>query len=491
LPKSTVRAESLHLSIDQGGNSSRAMVFDRRGRLWASGVMPVSTQRPRSGWVEQDPLDILESVAASLRAVAEEVGERAAEIRAAGLATQRSSVVCWDRISGEALSPVISWQDRRGEDLMRGLRSRRTSALVKASTGLVFSSHYGASKIRWCLDNLPAVGRALQQGRLLCGPLASYLLFHLCEERPAVVDSAIAARTLLWDIRTLDWSPELLEIFGVPRTVLPDCVPCRHEFGRLSLGGVAVPLVVSTGDQCAALFANGRPEPHDALVNLGTGAFVQRISRSPVGAECGLLRSVVWQDSETTLRALEGSINGCGSALETVGATLGLDADTVEANLDSWLAGKASALLFLNGVSGLGSPYWVADYPTQLLGSGEPWQVMVAVLESIVFLLQINLQAAAGELGVPERIVVTGGLAASRGLCQRLADLSGVGVERSGVREATARGTAFLVAGGSDEDPADQASERFVPRDNPELRARFRTWRRELEARLRTSEEAP
>ena len=190
-----MRSEPLFLCIDQGGQSTRSMVLDRSGRLLVSGVTPVSTLRPRSGWVEQDPLEILESVAVSLRAVAEKLGDRLVEIGLAGLATQRSSVVCWDRLTGEALSPVISWQDRRGEALMRSLGSHQNRALVTSTTGLVFSSHYGASKIRWCLDNLPAVQVAAQQGRLLSGPLASYLLFHLCGTRPAVVDSAIAART--------------------------------------------------------------------------------------------------------------------------------------------------------------------------------------------------------------------------------------------------------------------------------------------------------
>lgn len=475
--------EPLFLSIDQGGQSSRAFVFDGTGRLHASGVVPVDTARPGSGWVEQDPVELLRSIAECLEVVAENLGNRVHNIRAAGLATQRSSIVCWDRVSGEPLSPVISWQDRRGEDQIAGLRGQ--ASRVRRISGLVLSSHYGASKIRWCLENLPALQEALERGQLACGPLASYLPFHLCHERPFVVDPTIAARTLLWSLETMDWSTRLLEMFGVPRQVLPDCVHSRHDFGHIQLRGSAIPMTVSTGDQSAALFANGIPAADAALVNLGTGAFVQRMSNSPLSSKSRLLRSVVWHDSERSIHALEGSINGCGSALAKVGAEVGFDGESFLRHCEEWLARPQSPPLFLNGVSGLGSPYWVADYPTQVVGSGEPWQVMVAVLESILFLLQVNLEEMSRALGPPQVIQITGGLASSIGLCQRLADLSGVEVVRSDQREATARGLACLIAG-LPQSTREGATDSFIPRANPQLEARFDQWREELEARLPT-----
>lgn len=479
---SSVPFEPLFLAIDQGGHSSRALVFDRAGRLHASGVVQVPTTRPRPGWVEQDPATVLESVTESLGAVAETLGERVHHIQAAGLATQRSSIVCWDRGSGEPLSPVISWQDRRGEARVR--RLRKHAQRVAEVTGLVLSSHYGGSKIRWCLEQLPAVQNALEDGRLAIGPLASYLLFHLCDERPFVVDPAIAARTQLFDIESLDWSAELLDLFGVARAVLPTCVPSRHAFGRLELRGSSVPLAISTGDQSSALFADGMPDSDTAFVNLGTGAFVQRIANTHQASGTRLLHSVVWHDSETTLYASEGSINGCGSAVEKVGSEVGIDGDSVHAHADEWLSRLEPPPLFLNGVSGLGSPYWVAEYPTQMVGSGEPWQRMVAVFESILFLVQVNLEEMDRELGPPRRIHLAGGLAASSALCQRMADLSGIESVRSEAREATARGLAYFLAASFKRGPFKTSVERFVPRTDPQLEARFWRWREELEARL-------
>ena len=477
--------EPLYLAIDQGGQSSRALVFNRAGRVQASKAVAVGTQRPGSGWVEQDPIELLESVRLSLAGVAEDLGGRIGSLQAAGLATQRSSVVCWDRETGEPLSPVISWQDRRGETQIQAFRHQ--AERVREITGLVLSAHYGATKIRWCLDHLPAVAGARREERLACGPLASYLLFNLCEEQPLVVDPAIAARTLLWDIETLDWSPELLEMFGVPRALLPQCVPSRHGFGRLRVRGESIPLTVSTGDQSAALFAEGALLPDVIFVNLGTGAFLQRLTSSPRASECRLLDSVVWFDGQETLHALEGSINGCGSALVKMCREFALDSETIAANAGGWLARPEPPPLFLNGVSGLGSPYWVADYPTQMVGSGEPWQVMVAVFESVLFLLQVNLEEMSRELGVPKHIEITGGLAASDGLCQRLADLTGLEIVRSDVHEATARGLAFLVAGRPQGVRSDKTEVRFVPRARPPLEARYRRWRSELESRLPTS----
>ncbi len=479
---SRVPHNELTLVIDQGGQSSRALVFDRSGRRRASASVPVPTRRPRSGWVEQDPLQIVASVHRCLDEVAAALGASAARVRAAGLATQRSSVVCWDRLTGEPLSPVLSWQDCRGQDQIRDLRS--CDELVRQTTGLLLSAHYGASKIRWCLDHLPRVEEAGHRDRLAAGPLASFLLHRLCAERPLLVDPAIAARTLLWDPATADWSPRLLELFGVPRELLPASVPSRHDYGRIALGEHAIPLIVSTGDQSAALFFEGTPAEDVAFVNLGTGAFVQRPTQLANRTPAGLLRSLVWHDGKSARYALEGSINGCGSALELEGSRLGLDESEVIARARSWLARSGEPPLFLNGVSGLGSPYWVADYPTGFLGTGEPWERMVAVMESVLFLVRINLAAMSDELGAPRRVSLAGGLAGIDGLCQRLANLIDADVERSPVREATALGLAFLVEPSIDVVGTAGGTDRFRPRVDPGLQDRFARWREALESRL-------
>ena len=171
------------------------------------------------------------------------------QVASAGLATQRSSIVCWDRVSGQALSPVISWQDRRAHEWLT--RFALHAEEIHATTGLMLSAHYGASKLRWCLDHLPAVAQAQSEGRLAFGPLASYLVFRLTEERTLAVDPANAARTLLWNIKTLNWDEGLLHLFSIPASALPPCVPTRHHFGHLVAAGQRIPLALVSGDQSA------------------------------------------------------------------------------------------------------------------------------------------------------------------------------------------------------------------------------------------------
>ena len=320
--------------------------------------------------------------------------------------------------------------------------------------------------------------RALTRGCLCCGPLAGFLTFRLLQERPLKIDPANAARTLLWNLRKLDWDPELLELFGVPREILPDCVPTRQDFGWLVSGVESFPLEILTGDQSAALFAHGSPAASDAYVNLGTGAFVQRVVSRPPGPLRGLLGSVVFQDGSGVIYVVEGTVNGAGSALRRVGTQLGIN--DYEERLRSWLEEASDPPLFLNGVSGLGSPYWVPDFESRFVGDGEPREKMVAAAESIVFLVWINLRCLQGIAGRFGRIVATGGLAWFDGLCRRLADLSGLPVERPAEHEGTARGTAYLLAGRPPRWPEGTRGARFLPRENPELAKRFRRWENAL-----------
>ena len=528
-PASSV--DPLYLAIDQGGGASRAIVYDGSGAEHARGTASVGTQHPRPGWVEHDPQEVVGSILSALEKVVSDLGDRDGDIEAAGLATQRSSIVCWDRESGEALSPIISWQDRRAADLIDRLAA--AAELVRSRTGLVLSPHYGASKLRWCLDELPEVRRAHERGRLAFGPLASFLLYRLLQDdlssraaescggqesprgaaaRPHYVDPATASRTLLWDLETHDWSPELAELFGVPRDPLPQCVPSRYHYGQLALRGRRIPLTVTTGDQSAALYAFGAPQPTTAFINLGTGAFLQRVSGNVRVKAPGLLNSTIWQEGDLTTFVLEGTVNGAGGAVTKVAAELGIDDRDIPELAAEWLERSrrpGSLPLFLNGVSGLGSPYWIPDFPTQFVGRtgdasdeapderDEPWERMVAVYESIVFLLTVNLEEMANYLGPPETIVATGGLANLDGLCQRLADLSGIEVIRPRIREATAIGTAFLVAGAPSAWPGARAprtassssrgttgASSFRPATDAGLQDRFHRWRHEIESFL-------
>jgi glycerol kinase len=477
-----MRANAHYLVLDQGSHASRAVIFAADGRLVASGEAPVATRRPRPGWVEHDPDEIVASLRDGIGLALEELGDAAARFAAAGLAIQRSSIVCWDRESGAALSPVLSWQDRRNADWLRAqhLDGKR----LREITGLVASPHYGASKLRWCIDHLPQVRRALAEGRLCCGPLASFVLHRLLEERPCLVDPANASRTLLWDVRAHDWSAELLEACGIPRACLPDSVPSRHAFGTLVLGDRHVPLEVVTGDQPAALFAWGEPDPGTLFVNIGTGAFVQRVFAGEVPDAPGLLRGIAWQDAKRSIGVLEGTVNGAGAALAWLAEERAVPVETLLEGAARWLQEIHDPPLFSNGVGGLGAPYWVADCPIRFSEAGDLAEETVAVLESIVFLLQVNIEAVhaahGAEPGAVRRIIASGGIAQLDGLCQRLADLGGVPVERPADIEATARGVAWLL--GVKAAPGGACVSRFVPRPDSALRQRFVRWRGHLES---------
>jgi len=464
--------DPLYLAIDQGGHASRALVFDSQGRIVASDFQPIGVTHPHDGWAEHDPAQLITSLHTAISNTMHRLGDRASTVIAAGLATQRSSVVCWDKHSGAALSPVISWQDRRAHAWLQQFAEH--SEKIHQSTGLFLSAHYGASKIRWCLDHLPAVQAAHKNNTLACGPLASFALFHLLEERPLLADPANASRTLLWNIKTRDWDNELLTLFSVPRTLLPRCVSTRHGFGHLHAGGHTIPLTIATGDQSAALFGFGPPQPDTVYINMGTGAFVQRTTaRHPIHPR--LLASIAFQDDKQTTYTLEATINGAGSALDWASKTMGL-CDTAS-QLEAWLAKESTPPLFLNGVSGLGAPFWIADFASRFIGEGEPWEKIVAVVESIVFLLYTNLAEMETARGPAHRIIISGGLAALDGLCQRLADLSGLPVHRPAECEATARGTAFLLAGGTPAWLETGTTITFAPAQNPPLAQRFQRWR--------------
>lgn len=473
------RSSPLFLALDQGGHASRALVFDTGGRVVAAAQRHIATRRPSVNRVEHDPQELLASVRQVCQSVARQLGARVDNICCAGLATQRSTIVCWDRDTGRALSPVISWQDRRAARRIQDLTSHATR--VHKITGLVLSAHYGASKLAWCLEHLSAVRHAHKQNKLAAGPLASFILANLLLERPLLADPVNASRTLLWDCRKRDWSPQLMKLFTIPAEILPRCVPNRHLFGHLQLANHRIPLTVVTGDQPAALFANGKPQAQSVYVNLGTGAFIQQLYGATPPKAGALLGSVLWQDKQHALYVLEGTVNGAGSALLWLRVRLGISEKRMLAGIAAWLNTDSEAPLFINGVSGLGSPYWVSDARSYFIGHGSEAQKFVAVIESIVFLLRTNLDCIRAVHLPMRRIVVSGGLAQWDGLCQKLADIIGLTVRRPGVHEATARGLARLLGARSRATKPDVV---FKPRNNPSLQHRYNRWQKVMRQQL-------
>ena len=436
------------LALDQGGQSSRAILYDDAGHELAQAHVPIATFRSGDDRVEHDAEEVLASVRDAATAALAARSD-APWPGAAGLATQRSSIVCWQRSTGRALSPVLSWQDRRAAAALLPLRG--AEARVRRLSGLPLSAHYGATKIRWCVENLPAVRDAARHGDLAAGPLATFIASRLLG-RATAVDPANASRTQLWDAERGDWSPELLVLFGVEREWLPAAGTTVSTTTMSGQPLAGTPLAVVTGDQSAVPFAWGPPRNDTLFLNLGTGAFLQRPTGTQRPEPGALLGSVLYGDAARTLYSLEGTVNGAASALEWFATQEGIELEDAWRRWEATTAASraASALLFLNGISGLGSPYWRGDFGSRFLGegtdasAGDTGARFAALVASIAYLVRVNFDELL-RAGPISRVIVTGGLARSDGLVQLIADLCGVRLLRPSRSEATSLGILGLL----------------------------------------------
>ena len=477
-------AEMLTLAIDQGTHATRALIFDGYGRMVANARRPVSLQSRSRAEVEQLPDEILASLRVVVADILQHPGIDAARIGSAGLATQRSSVLAWDRRTGRALSPVLSWQDTRTAAELVALG--RHEAAIRERTGLRLSPHYGAGKLQWLLQHEAAVAAARTQDTLAIGPLASFLLHHLSDAKGGMVDHANASRTLLWNLESRDWDPWLLGLFDIPREVLPACLPIVADYGLTRNG--RIPLTAVNGDQTAALYAQGMPARDTLVVNTGTGAFALLPTGDHRRSHPGLLSGLSRSDVGTADYYLEGTVNGAAAALDWVASQYRIADWPVMA--PGWLDEVEAPPVFLNSIGGLGAPWWQpGPDPVFLPDSGSmqigPAEAMVAAVESIVFLLQANVELLRELHPAVKNIRISGGLAPLDGLCRRLANLSGLTVERSPAIESTARGIAWLAAGCPGTWESSAVERRFLPRNDPRLRERYAHFRDVLETTLR------
>jgi len=473
--------KNLYLAIDQGGHASRAMVFNTDGDVIARSERPIKTLHPKPHFVEHDAQALLQSVRESVADVLQQLGEKAKYVIAAGLATQRSNVVCWDKISGKPLSPIISWQDTRAYAWLEQLGLDRED--IHKTTGLFPSAHYGASKLRWCLDNIQEVQQAQTDGNLLLGPMSSYLVYNLVREKHCYADPVNASRTLLWHIHRRNWDPFLLDTFGIAADNLPECVTTSYDYGMLDLPELQIPLTVVTGDQASALYAFGDLQYDTTYINIGTGAFVSRPSGYAMLYARRLLTSVIYSSEQEARYVLEGTVNGAGAAIDWLQQRYPVG--DLNEKIPSWLEDISDPPLFLNGVSGLAAPYWIADFQTDLQHTDSIEANYVATIESIVFLLNANVQEMMKFASQPQQIQISGGLAQLDGLCQRLADLCRLPIYRPRQCEATARGLAYLVAKMPRHWPENDHGQWFQPAQNPVLDSRFLLWETAMLQRMR------
>ena len=459
------------LVIDQGTHASRCMIFTADGQLLAQSRHPVSIYRQGEKFIEQNAEEILASIYYCIDQLQHQLDF--SQVSTAALVTQRSTIVGWHKQSGKMLSPAISWQDTRGADTLLTLSPY--SAEIKNISGLPLSAHYGASKMQWLIENDENCREAYEDQNLVVAPLASYLVEQLTGITEAVIDHVNAQRTQLLDIDQLDWSEQLLKLFKLQPHCLPKTLPCLSDYGLFRHHPIQLKLV--TGDQNAAVFAQPA-DKQTLLVNVGSGAFVLKLtdqrSNKPL-----MLDGIAVSTEDAVQYLKEGTVNGAGSALALLFNEI--DEDQLFQQLPDWLQSVSAPAIFINSISGLGSPWWnnsiVPHYLNAEADELSLAERAVAIIESIVFLLQCNIEKLAD--AETQQINISGGLARLDGLCQKLADLSQTVVKRGNNKEASATGAAWLLGDQANWHQAD-ATEVFLPAQNIGLQNRYRLFNQHL-----------
>lgn len=483
-------SQPLILAIDQGGQSSRVAIYTTTGEcLHSFSAACMTTHEYIEGveHIEQSPRDILLGIKACIEKITLVLGDDVKNIIAAGFAGQGSSLLCWDNKTGEALSPVLSWQDIRGDHYLKS--SSLTHSQAQKITGLRVSPHYGASKMRWCLDNNPLVASAnsnnsLGVSSLKIGPIVSYIFWHLLNTN--LVDPGHAQRTLLWNLQKNDWDDSLLNLFNIPRTLLPKCLYHNSHFGDLALGKIKIPFTASARDQGASLFARGLPDKNACYINIGTGAFIQRLSENLHAPE-GLLVSPLWIPENSSAKQYycwEATVNGAAAAISFLQENTGLQITPVEIN-QALTLNPEHECYFLNAVGGLSAPYWRTDVQSQFSEKLSADEKILAWLESLIFQIAVNVRLM-DQLGVAQKIYISGGISKADGLCQKLADLLHIPVHRSENTDATLQGIACMAAAIPDGWKYLAEEDIFAPNNNPDLFRGFTLWQSAMNQWLST-----
>lgn len=456
------------LLLDVGGQSCRALAVDDVEAAIHRETRERVAVADHGEYSERNADELAGALAEVVERICRDAAQADRPVARAALAVERGSVVCWNRLDGSALSPVISWRDRRQH---RGLEPLAGQAReIKRRTGLRFSPYGGAGKLAWCLNNLESVQNAFEQDRLAFGPLGSFLLARMLEGRPLRTDPTLAQRTLLWSAEDRDWDAWLLERFGLPASALPRLVASRSRHGTMAGRGGSVPMELLMGDQNCVPFLDGTPRSDTLYINLGTGAFLLRPLDHPVADERFQLS--VLATGTCTRWALEASVHGAASALAWLERT---GARPIDHEHHPGLRERCShPPLFANTVDGLGSPWWrPGPEPCFVDDSGDPDGRLLAVLESIAFLIRANFEAMSERLPPPRRIVLGGGLSRSTTLCELITDLLGMSAERLTSAEATALGLWCCLHGTA---LPRRHFESIGWRNHPGLEHRYRRW---------------
>ncbi len=490
--------QDLVLALDQGTTSTRTIAFR------APQLAPAATARrdlpqhfPASGWVEHDAEEIFEHAVATLREALAMAGGTAAEVAAIGITNQRETTVLWDRTTGRPLHRAIVWQDRRTAPLCARLREAGAEKLVSARSGLLLDPYFSATKLAWLLENVAGARSAAEAGRLAFGTIDTWLLWRLSGGRVHATDATNASRTLLYDIRRGCWDEDLLKLFNIPPSLLPEVRDSAGDFGTTTADILGAPVALRgvAGDQQAAAVGQACFSPGMVKSTYGTGCFLlAHTGNTPVCSRSRLLTTVALQLGGQRTYALEGAIFVAGAAVQWLRDELGVIKTAAETAALAAKADPTQRVTLVPAFVGLGAPHWDAEARGALFGltrATGPAELARAALESVAFQTRDLIEAARADCtgpdwhDIPETMLrVDGGMVANDWLMQFLSDMLGAEVDRPVVQETTALGAAYLAGSAAGVCPAPEEfartwalQRRFTPAmAEPERAARYAAW---------------
>ena len=436
--------EKYILALDQGTTSSRAIAFDRDGKIHAVSQKEFTQYFPQPGWVEHDPKEIWSSQAGVM---AEAAASSGGSIAAIGITNQRETTIVWDAATGEPVYNAIVWQDRRTAPFCDSLKERGLVDMIRMKTGLIVDAYFSGTKIRWILDNVPGARERAEKGGLRFGTVDSWLVWNLTGGKVHVTDVSNASRTMLFNINTLEWDAELLELLDIPASMMPEVRSNSEIYGYDAVTGI--PIAGMAGDQQAALFGQMCTEPGSMKNTYGTGCFMlMNTGTRPIMSRNNLLTTIAWKIGDTVNYALEGSIFVAGSVVQWLRDGLGIISKSSESEALAASVPDNGGVYFVPALTGLGAPHWDAYAKGGIYGitrGTTAAHITRAALEGIAFQTMDIADAMGKDAGVPvSELKVDGGASRNNLLMQFQADVLGTSVIRPTVTETTALGAAYL-----------------------------------------------
>ena len=479
------------MALDAGTTSNRCILFDAAGRVVSMAQKPFTQYFPKPGWVEHDANEIWTTQLGVALSAMNQAGVTASEIAAIGIANQRETTIVWDRATGEPVCPAIVWQCRRTSAACDALKARGLTGLFRQKTGLVIDAYFSATKLQWILENVPGAREKAEAGGLLFGTVDTWLIWKLTGGKVHVTDYSNASRTMLFNIHTLDWDDEILQILGIPRSMLPTPMPSSAVYGEadpMLLGG-AIRIAGAAGDQQAALFGQACFAPGEAKNTYGTGGFLlMNTGHEPVMSRNGLVTTVAWGVGGKVSYALEGSIFVAGAAIQWLRDELRLLEDAADSEYFATKVPDTNGCYVVPAFTGLGAPHWDQYARGTIVGltrGCNKYHIIRATLDSLCYQVNDVLRAMEADAGLsmPD-LRVDGGASANNYLLQTMADLSDRPVIRPQCLETTALGAAYLAGlavgywASTEEVAANWAADRrYTPALDPAVRTRrLRGW---------------